>query len=145
MQKATQIVDRIAQEVDRMPSEWSWTGPLLTDFQKLQKELKQALSPEVGEDLSEFVSELKLCVITAAATKDMKKRFGNQYVPMLTLFIDRCKAVAQQMLNLASKIDNMSKAGNDQPPPGDSKTKATGKKKPKSKAKAKAVKQDEDA
>ena len=50
------------------------------------------------------------------------------------------------MLNLASKIDNMSKAGNDQPPPGDSKAKATGKKKPKSKAKAKAkaVKQDED-
>ena len=45
MQKATQIVDRIAQEVDRMPSEWSWTRPLADRFPEASEEAEASPQP----------------------------------------------------------------------------------------------------
>ena len=56
------------------------------------------MSPASGDDLTEFVNELKISVISPSEAKQMKKKFGEQYQAMLTLFVDRCTAVSEQFL-----------------------------------------------
>ena len=88
------MVDKITDKVDEFPSKWSWP-----------KALKAALTPhQDGDDLAEFVDELKLSVISPSERKAMKKRFGSRFFPMLTLFTDRCTAVSNQYLDFKAKL-----------------------------------------
>ena len=98
LRKAAQIIDRITGEIDKFPSEWVWAKPLLQDFGKIQCQLKAALNPDQGDDLTEFANELKLAAISPTASKEMKRQFGMRYLPMLTLFVDRTEAIAHQTL-----------------------------------------------
>ena len=102
--KSQQVVDKITDKVDEFPSEWSWVKSFLADFGKLQEALKAALTPQDGDDLAEFVDELKLSVISPSECKAMKKRFGSRFFPMLTLFTDRCTAVSNQYLDFKAKL-----------------------------------------
>ena len=98
IQRAQQVVDTITGHVDSFPSEWAWSKSFLEEFHRLQGQLRTALSPASGDDLTEFVNELKTSVISPSEAKQMKKKFGERYQAMLTLFVDRCTAVSEQFL-----------------------------------------------
>ena len=98
IQRAQQVVDTITGHVDSFPSEWAWSKSFLEEFHRLQGQLRTALSPASGDDLTEFVNELKISVISPSEAKQMKKKFGERYQAMLTLFVDRCTAVSEQFL-----------------------------------------------
>ena len=104
VQRSQQVVDKITEKVDEFPSEWSWAKSFLSDFNQLQEALKGDVTPDSGDDLAEFVDELKLSVISPLEGKAMKKRFGSRYFPMLTLFTDRCTGVANQYLDFREKL-----------------------------------------
>ncbi|CAE7884902.1 unnamed protein product, partial [Symbiodinium sp. KB8] len=103
LERSQQIVDRVVGEADRFPSEWTWCKPLLQEFRCKQEEFQKTLNPAGAEDLTEFINEFRLSIITPAALKDLKKNHKDNYFQLLSVFIDR-------MNHTASKIDNMAKA-----------------------------------
>ena len=96
--RASQIIDRVVQECDRLPSEWAWAKPLLQDYHERQNDFHSNLTPTNGDDISEFVNQLKLGVFTPSVIKDMKKAYKENFYGMLTLFIDRCASSCEQTL-----------------------------------------------
>ena len=58
------------------------------------------LAPENGDDLTEFVNELKLSVVSPASMKTLKKNYEDNYFRLLTVFNDRCGAFCEQCLCL---------------------------------------------
>ncbi|CAE7836355.1 unnamed protein product [Symbiodinium necroappetens] len=97
IQRAQQTTERLQEALKQEP----WAVPLLGEFESLQTAMKLQLSPTGGEDIAEFVNELKLCVFSgagASSTKALKKEYKDNYVSMLCLFADRCKGTAQQLL-----------------------------------------------
>eukprot|EP00439_Symbiodinium_sp_Y106_P074402 s1812_g14.t1 len=91
MQRASQLVGRISGDVERDPDNY-------------------ALKPDTGDSLVEFVDELKLGILSSTGTKAVKRQFGSRFQPLLLLFADRCTSLAERMLKVATKIDNMAKA-----------------------------------
>ncbi|CAE7226378.1 unnamed protein product [Symbiodinium sp. CCMP2592] len=109
IQRASQTVERLQAALHGE----QWAAPLMKEFDSLQAALKMQVTPTDGDDLGEFVSELKLAVFSgtgASSTKTLKKDYKDRYLPLLTMFKDRCQGAAQQMLDLANKMDNMFKA-----------------------------------
>ena len=95
IQRASQTIERLQGALKEEP----WAKPLMEEFENLQTVLKQQVQPTEGDDLSEFVSELKICVFSgtgASSTKSLKKEYKDRYIPLLSMFKDRCKGAAQQ-------------------------------------------------
>ncbi|CAE6971965.1 unnamed protein product [Symbiodinium sp. CCMP2592] len=120
-ERGQQIVDRVVGEADRFPSEWSWCKPLLEEYRSKQDEFQKSLHPSGAEDLTEFINEFRLTLISPTALKDLKKAQKDHYYRLLTVFIDRCNSICEQSHgrirrtrveanHIASKIDNMAKA-----------------------------------
>lgn len=100
IQKSQQIMDKIAAYGDGIPSEWKWAKGFLQEYLDLSKDMKSALENQGGEDLTEFVDQLKLCMIDKSGLKTLKKNLGDTYGQLLTLFVDRCASLAAQNLGL---------------------------------------------
>ena len=98
MQRASQLVGRISGDVQRDPDNYVWAKTLLADFDSLEHQLKQALKPDTGDSLVEFVDELKLGILSSTGTKAVKRQFGSRFQPLLLLFTDRCTSLAERSL-----------------------------------------------
>lgn len=98
LQRSQQIMDKIACHGDAIPSEWKWAKTFLNEFQSHLLTFKDALEKTEGEDLSEFADELRINMIDRSGMKAFKKKLGDRYGEMLTLFVDRCSSVAAQNL-----------------------------------------------
>ena len=96
LERSQQIVDRVVGEADRFPSEWTWCKPLLQEFRCKQEEFQKTLNPAGAEDLTEFINEFRLSIITPAALKDLKKNHKDNYFQLLSVFIDRCNSICEQ-------------------------------------------------
>ena len=70
----------------------------LAGFDALEHQLKQALKPDTGDSLVEFVDELKLGILSSTGTKAVKRQFGSRFQPLLLLFADRCTSLAERSL-----------------------------------------------
>ncbi|CAE7208657.1 unnamed protein product [Symbiodinium sp. CCMP2592] len=95
IQRASQTVERLQAALHGE----QWAAPLMKEFDSLQAALKMQVTPTDGDDLGEFVSELKLAVFSgtgASSTKTLKKDYKDRYLPLLTMFKDRCQGAAQQ-------------------------------------------------
>ena len=95
IQRASQTVERLQGALHGE----QWATPLMKEFDSLQAALKLQVQPTDGDDLSEFVSELKLAVFSgtgASSTKSLKKEYKDRYIPLLSMFKDRCQGAAQQ-------------------------------------------------
>ena len=98
LQWSAQIMERAAGAGDELPSEWRWVRPFFEEYQGLLGRFKAAMvSDEGGENISEFVDELKLSTINRS-TRTLKKTYGDKYLQYLTIFGDRCQAIAAQNL-----------------------------------------------
>ena len=97
-QRADQVTAGICSSADSFPSQYSWARPLLEEFKNLQQSYADALKPPIGEDLTEFVNELRLSVISPVAMKSIKKNYRDNYFRMVTLFNDRCGTICEQCL-----------------------------------------------
>ena len=98
LQRTQQIVDKVGAEIDKFPSEWGWAKPLLEDLLQWQADFQSALKPEHGDDLTEFVNDLKLSVISPSALRQLKKDHKDSFVRLMTLFVDRCSSSCEQTL-----------------------------------------------
>ncbi|CAE7837059.1 unnamed protein product [Symbiodinium sp. CCMP2592] len=95
IQRASQTVERLQAALHGE----QWAAPLMKEFDSLQAALKMQVTPTDGDDLGEFVSELKIAVFSgtgASSTKTLKKDYKDRYLPLLTMFKDRCQGAAQQ-------------------------------------------------
>ncbi|CAE7276633.1 unnamed protein product [Symbiodinium sp. CCMP2456] len=95
IQRATQTMDRLQESLADEP----WAVPLMKEFKTMQAMLKEQLAPKDGDNIQEFVNELKICVFSGTGPgglKTLKKQYKDRYVPNLALFADRCKGPAQQ-------------------------------------------------
>ena len=98
VQWSAQIMEKAAGAGDELPSEWRWVKPFLEEYNGLLGRFKAAMvSDEGGENISDFVDELKLSTINRS-TRSLKKDYGDKYLQYLTIFGDRCQAVAAQSL-----------------------------------------------
>ena len=97
-QRACQVMEKFQAQVESCPAQYAWAKPLLEEFATLQENFKGCLCPAAGDDLSEFVNELRLTAISPVASKNMKKNYKDNYHSFLTVFVDRCGAVCQQTL-----------------------------------------------
>lgn len=104
LQFSQQIVNKAAGSGDEIPSEFKWAKPFLEDYQTLLIRFKTCLTPADSEDLSNFVDELKLQVISKSGIKGLKKTYGDRYHHMMGLFVDRCSACAAEKLGCACKL-----------------------------------------
>lgn len=98
-QWSSQIMEKAATQGDSLPSEWKWAKPFLEEYRDFCAKFKLALVSEdgSGENIVDFVDELKLCIINKS-TRSLKKSYGNRYESLLALFVDRCKATTAQTL-----------------------------------------------
>ncbi|CAJ1382340.1 unnamed protein product [Effrenium voratum] len=98
VQKSQQIMDKILNLGDDLPSAWKWAKTFLQDYAQLTAEFKDALSPKEGDSLKDFVDELRLTLISPANLKTFKKLYGDRYLPLMLLFRDRCQNIVAQTL-----------------------------------------------
>ena len=98
LQRAEQVTSTICTNADNFPSQYSWAKPLLTEYRQLQDTYAELLQPDNGEDLTEFLNEFKLSVISPIALKAIKKNYKDNYFKMVTLFNDRCSGICEQTL-----------------------------------------------
>ncbi|CAJ1386233.1 unnamed protein product, partial [Effrenium voratum] len=98
VQKSQQIMEKILQLGDDLPSEWRWAKSFLVDYKELTQSFKDVLTPKDGDSLIDFVNELKLTLISPQAMKGFKKQYGDRYAPLLLLFNDRSQNIASQIL-----------------------------------------------
>ncbi|CAK9016517.1 unnamed protein product [Durusdinium trenchii] len=112
LQRSQQIMEKISHMGDELPSQFSWARGFLEEYKDLLNRFKDALTPSEGaeQDLTEFVDELKLNVITKAGLRSLKKEYGKNYESMLALFVDRMNGVA-------TKVHNMTQAMSTDPQP----------------------------
>ena len=97
MQRSQAQMEQLCGEGSELPSEFAWTKSFLKEYEALAKSFKEALQPEDGgEDLSSFVSEMKLAALSPSALKQLRKSRGDRYGPMLTLLVDRCGSLCTQ-------------------------------------------------
>lgn len=98
LQWSAQVMEKCAGAGDELPSEWRWTRPFLEEFNGLVGRFKATMmSDDGGENISDFVDELKLSTINKS-TRSLKKTYGDKYLQYLTIFSDRCQAIAAQIL-----------------------------------------------
>ena len=98
VQWSAQIMEKAAGAGDELPSKWRWVKPFLEEYNGLLGRFKAAMvSDEGGENISDFVDELKLSTINRS-TRSLKKDYGDKYLQYLTIFGDRCQAIAAQSL-----------------------------------------------
>ena len=101
LQWSAQVMEKCAGHGDELPSEWRWARPFLEEFNGLVGRFKATmLSDEGGENISDFVDELKLSTINKS-TRALKKTYGDKYLQYLTIFSDRCQSIAAQNLVIA--------------------------------------------
>ena len=104
LQRSQQIMEKLAGFGDAIPSEWSWAKGFLTEYQGFLTRFKGVLrGDDGGDDLTDFVDELKLNVISKAGLKSLKKTHGDRYEQLLALFVDRCHTIAAQKLGQKRK------------------------------------------
>ncbi|CAK9051241.1 Uncharacterized protein SCF082_LOCUS28143 [Durusdinium trenchii] len=113
LQWSQQIMQKVAGDGDDIPSEYRWAKSFLEDYRDCLSRFKDAVAPcgDGGDDLIEFVDELKLCVISKGGMKTLKKGYGDRYVSMLSLFVDRCQKIAAEKLgmdSISNKVHKMS-------------------------------------
>ncbi|CAK9002058.1 unnamed protein product [Durusdinium trenchii] len=110
LQWSQQIMQKVAGDGDDIPSEYRWAKSFLEDYRDCLSRFKDAVAPcgDGGDDLIEFVDELKLCVISKGGMKTLKKGYGDRYVSMLSLFVDRCQKIAAEMDSISNKVHKMS-------------------------------------
>ena len=97
-----QVMEKVAGSGDELPSEWKWARAFLEDFNETMARFKEALKPADGDELTDFVDELKLNIHGKNGIKALKKSYGNRYEAMLTLFVDRYFSIASTRLGFLS-------------------------------------------
>ncbi|CAJ1390676.1 unnamed protein product, partial [Effrenium voratum] len=107
VQKSQQIMEKILQLGDDLPSEWRWAKSFLVDYKELTQSFKDVLTPKDGDSLIDFVNELKLTLISPQAMKGFKKQYGDRYAPLLLLFNDRSQNIASQILAFKDYVDDL--------------------------------------
>ncbi len=97
---SAQIMEKAAGDGNDLPSEWKWAKSFLEEYAEVMRRFKEGLAPaDGGDNITEFVDELKLHVISKTGLRDLKKTIGaDLYQQKLLLFVDRCKAVSAQNL-----------------------------------------------
>lgn len=98
LQMSQQVMEKVAGSGDELPSEWKWARAFLEDFPQNMACFKEALKPADGDELTDFVDELKLNILGKGGFKSLKKSYGNRYEAMLTLFVDRCYSIGSTLL-----------------------------------------------
>ena len=103
-ERGNQVIDRVTAESARSPSEWAWSKPLLEEFRAKQEEFQKLLNPPGAEDITEFINEYRLSIISPTALKDLKKNHKDDYFHLLSVFIDRCNSICEQSHNRTQKL-----------------------------------------
>ena len=98
LHRSQQIMDKIAVHGDSIPSEWKWAKSFLTEYQGLLGSFRDALQPEAGDDIRQFVDDYKLNIIDKSGMKAFRKQYKDSYETLLALFVDRCSSLASQLL-----------------------------------------------
>eukprot|EP00435_Cladocopium_sp_Y103_P045967 s2022_g13.t1 len=106
LQMSQQVMEKVAGSGDELPSEWRCARAFLEDYTETMARFKEALKPADGDELTDFVDDLKLNILGKNGIKTLKKSYGNRYEAMLTLFVDRCYSIASTHLGflLTSKF-----------------------------------------
>lgn len=99
---SAQIMEKAAGDGNDLPSEWKWAKSFLEEYAEIMRRFKESLTPaDGGDNITDFVDELKLHVISKTGLRDLKKAIGaDTYLSRLLLFVDRCKVVSAQKLAL---------------------------------------------
>ena len=97
---SAQIMEKAAGDGNDLPSEWKWAKSFLEEYAEIMRRFKESLTPaDGGDNITDFVDELKLHVISKTGLRDLKRAIGaDTYLEKLLLFVDRCKAVSAQKL-----------------------------------------------
>ena len=98
LQMSQQVMEKVAGSGDELPSEWKWARAFLEGFHQNMARFKEALKPADGDELTDFVDELKLNILGKGGFKSLKKSYGNRHEAMLTLFVDRCYSIGSTLL-----------------------------------------------
>ena len=84
---------------------WKWAEGFLVEYDQAEKATHAALS-----DHASFIAELKASALSAESMRALKKKYGEEYVTMLTAFNVHSKTAVTNMLNIISKVDKMAAA-----------------------------------
>lgn len=98
LQRSQQIMAKVSGHGDALPTEWKWALPFLQDYQSLCVSFEDALTPSGGDDLKDFIDEMKLSSIDKKNMKQFKAVYKDRYGSLLALFADRCSTIAAQQL-----------------------------------------------
>ena len=98
LQRSQQIMSKVSGHGDQIPSEWKWALPFLQEYEALLTSFTDSLAPRDGDDIKDFVDEMKLSTLDKTKTKQFKNTYKDRYSTLLALFVDRCSSLAAQKL-----------------------------------------------
>ena len=98
LQHSQQIMSKVSGHGDQIPSEWKWALPFLQEYDAILSSFTDLLAPRDGDDIKDFVDEMKLSTLDKTKTKQFKSTYKDRYSTLLALFVDRCSSLASQKL-----------------------------------------------
>lgn len=98
LQRSQQIMSKVSGHGDQIPSEWKWALPFLQEYDAPLTSFTESLAPRDGDDIKDFVDEMKLSTLDKTKTKQFKNTYKDRYSTLLALFVDRCSSLAAQKL-----------------------------------------------
>jgi hypothetical protein len=98
LQRSQQIMSKVSGHGDQIPSEWKWALPFLQEYEALLTAFTESLAPKDGDDIKDFVDEMKLSTLDKTKTKQFKNTYKDRYGTLLALFVDRSSSLAAQKL-----------------------------------------------
>ena len=103
-QMATQIMEKVAGQGDDLPSEYRWAKSFIEEYKAMVTSFRDAMVPEKGQDITEFVDSVKLSILGKTGIRSLKKTYKDEYLSSMNLFVDRCQNIAASNLIFANII-----------------------------------------
>ena len=103
-QMATQIMEKVAGQGDDLPSEYRWAKSFIEKYKEMVTSFRDAMTPEQGQDITEFVDSVKLSILGKTGIRSLKKTYKDDYLSFMNLFVDRCQTIAAGNLIFTSAI-----------------------------------------
>ena len=103
-QMATQIMEKVAGQGDDLPSEYRWAKSFIEEYKEMVTSFRDAMTPEQGQDITEFVDSVKLSILGKTGIRSLKKTYKDDYLSFMNLFVDRCQTIAAGNLIFTSAI-----------------------------------------
>ena len=76
-QMATQIMEKVAGQGDDLPSEYRWAKSFIEEYKEMVTSFRDAMTPEQGQDITEFVDSVKLSILGKTGSRSLKKPYKD--------------------------------------------------------------------